>query len=156
MHGGWRWTWEVGHWAWNVKSTIREAELPRHKHGRLGHTVGNLPLPSFTFARCIDSIFSYLEHISYLEHSLTITGFQTPKTSGCSPMAFWGWLMQLKDARINVCQKPSIKMTSAKTSETQNFHLTLLQGTIFFYRWGSVRGGAESKMSGKNHENSRV
>ena len=33
VHGGWRWTWEVRHWPWNVKSTIREAELPQHKPG---------------------------------------------------------------------------------------------------------------------------
>ena len=28
VHGGWRPTWE-GHWPWNIKSTIRKAELPR-------------------------------------------------------------------------------------------------------------------------------
>ena len=30
LHGGWRRTWEVHYWPWNVKSTIRKAELSLH------------------------------------------------------------------------------------------------------------------------------
>ena len=33
LHGGWYRTGTVCHWPWNVKSTIRKAELPQHKPG---------------------------------------------------------------------------------------------------------------------------
>ena len=65
VSGGWRRTWEVFPWLWNVKSIF-----PNTNMDRLGHTVGDLQLSSFTFALCINSIYSlysYLEHISYLE-----------------------------------------------------------------------------------------
>ena len=33
LHDGWRRTWQMCHCSWNVKSTIRKAELPQHKPG---------------------------------------------------------------------------------------------------------------------------
>ena len=31
LHGGWRRNWQMCHWPWDVKSTIRKAKLPQHK-----------------------------------------------------------------------------------------------------------------------------
>ena len=33
LYDGWRRTWQMCHWSWNVKSTIIKAELPQHKPG---------------------------------------------------------------------------------------------------------------------------
>ena len=33
LHDGWRWTWQMCQWPWNVKSTIGKAKLPQDKPG---------------------------------------------------------------------------------------------------------------------------
>ena len=51
LHCGWQWTWQMYHWPWSVKSTIRKAKLPKHntKLDCIVKTGGYLQLRSFTF-----------------------------------------------------------------------------------------------------------
>ena len=44
LHDGWRRTWQMCHCAWNVKSTIRKAELPQHN--KPGSPWQNCSLPT--------------------------------------------------------------------------------------------------------------
>ena len=57
LHCGWRRTWQMFHWPWNVKSTIRKSQIfPITNLDRLGKTGRYLQLRSFTFLHCTNSI----------------------------------------------------------------------------------------------------
>ena len=68
LQGGWYRTETVCHWPWNVKSTIRKAELPQHKLGSPWKNWCNFPASLFCNAQAL--LKTILNHGSWrLSHS---------------------------------------------------------------------------------------
>ena len=52
VHGAWRWTWEVCHWPWKVKSTIKKSSSSIFPNaGKTGHFQKKLAVPIFGTAQ---------------------------------------------------------------------------------------------------------